>query len=314
MRIKNAFKLLGADFAVVYKLLLYRFVVSLLIYGVGIAAIFPYGSRIIMESGVTDVLRSGVAVISNLFLPSAEFVPTFAEDWAAFTGYIANNLFNAYWLIFYFIGIYALAEFFKRYGNYALGHITNAHMESMQKLGFLPALFRSFGKATLYSLIETAISLGFLVLSAATGFLISFIPFGDFAIFSLILLVFSSIMIHAFKRTLVSLYMPSMITDKMGAVRGFNNGVGLAFGDFWRIYSSYCFMIIAGIYFNISVALFTVGTGLLFSIPLTVIFFVNFQFVNYYKLSVKKYFISYDVIVVPKEMREEESLLTDIDI
>ncbi|MBS1313895.1 MAG: hypothetical protein HP048_00915, partial [Clostridia bacterium] len=48
--------------------------------------------------------------------------------------------------------------------------------------------------------------------------------------------------------------------------------------------------------------------------PLTFFFLVNMQFVNYYTLEKKKYYVTFDEKVIPKELREDESILKDMDL
>ena len=69
------------------------------------------------------------------------------------------------------------------------------------------------------------------------------------------------------------------------------------------------------VYLYVSVSIFTFGVGLLLVVPFISLLIVCMKTVDYFTINKKKYFVDYDTIVVPKELREnDENLLSDIEI
>lgn len=75
--------------------------------------------------------------------------------------------------LFYFVGM-----FFTNIANFSLGKMVNDYMSSLTKTGFTVGVFNSLGRASLYSLIELAVSLVFYVAVTACAFLLygSYLP------------------------------------------------------------------------------------------------------------------------------------------
>ena len=74
-------------------------------------------------------------------------------------------------------------------------------------------------------------------------------------------------------------------------------------------------MIIIVFVINALSAFVTFYVSLLVTVPLTIIIFKTLKFVGYYTENKKKYFINYDEIYVPKELRKnDENLLNEVDI
>ena len=81
------------------------------------------------------------------------------------------------------------------------------------------------------------------------------------------------------------------------------------------MYASYSLINIVVYYLFATSFLFTFGVGTIFLIPLSTMFVCGMKTVDYYVIHTRKYFIDYDNIVVPKELREnDEQMLKDVEI
>ena len=108
--------------------------------------------------------------------------------------------------------------------------------------------------------------------------------------------------------------MPNVIADKMRTDKAFRESVKVPAHDFIRKFNNYFTINIIMLYANISFAVFTVGTGLLLTLPLTTLIITTFRFVSQYTTTRKKYYLAPDEIVrPPKSEDEEEDLFKKID-
>jgi hypothetical protein len=102
--------------------------------------------------------------------------------------------------------------------------------------------------------------------------------------------------------------MPAMIVDKKSLKDAFKSTFAKR-DKFFQMVGNYAFVIMISFYLNVSVAVFTIGTGLIVSIPLTSIFTILVSFVDYYQVQGKRYYVAGDQVVVPRQMHEHAELL-----
>lgn len=117
------------------------------------------------------------------------------------------------------------------------------------------------------------------------------------------------------KQVFMSDFMPNAVADKMRTDKAFREAVKVPAGDFIRKFNNYFTINIIMLYANVSFAVFTVGTGLLLTLPLTTLIITCFRFVSQYTTTGKKYYLAPEEIVRPpkNEEEEEEDLIKKID-
>ena len=108
--------------------------------------------------------------------------------------------------------------------------------------------------------------------------------------------------------TIFSKLMPAMLVDKKSLKDAFKSTFAKR-DKFFQMVGNYAFVIMISFYLNVSVAVFTVGAGLIVSIPLTSIFTILVSLVDYYQIQGKKYYVSSDQVVVPRQMHEHAQFL-----
>ena len=103
--------------------------------------------------------------------------------------------------------------------------------------------------------------------------------------------------------------------SQLGLKRAILDGFAPKKKYFVKMFSAYFAVTVGLIYLHVSVSFFTLGVGELITIPFASLLLVTMKTVDYFTIHKKKYFVDYDTIVVPKELREnDEKLLSDIDI
>lgn len=166
MRLKNAIKLIFANFGATYKVLIYKLIVMAVLVAVGVFVLLPNFNQLIADSSLDKLFVAFGDIVKAIFQPSMDMSAAqqaFADSLTAFTTYIRENVWQIVGLagvisLFYFVGM-----FFTNIANFSLGKMVNDYMSSLTKTGFTVGVFNSLGRASLYSLIELAVSLVFYV-------------------------------------------------------------------------------------------------------------------------------------------------------
>ena len=308
MRLKNAIKLIFANFGATYKVLIYKLIVMAVLVAVGVFVLLPNFNQLIADSSLDKLFVAFGDIVKAIFQPSMDMSAAqqaFADSLTAFTTYIRENVWQIVGLagvisLFYFVGM-----FFTNIANFSLGKMVNDYMSSLTKTGFTVGVFNSLGRASLYSLIELAVSLVFYVaVICLCFFIVWLIPSAILAIFLALLVM---VILLSVKQVFMSDFMPNAVADKMRTDKAFREAVKVPAGDFIRKFNNYFTINIIMLYANVSFAVFTVGTGLLLTLPLTTLIITCFRFVSQYTTTGKKYYLAPEEIVRPPKNEEEEA-------
>jgi hypothetical protein len=214
----------------------------------------------------------------------------------------------------FFLIIYIIGSFLNGISNYAMGGMVNDHMSSLSHLGFIQALIRDLKSACIFQITYVGINLIYDTLLIIICYNILFGMFSVFGIVSIFLASTVFVGLYALKLTYLSGIMPAMIADKKGLLPAIKSSFKINKKQGSRLFSTYVASVLLIIYINVSMAVVTLFSSLLITVPLSFLLIICIQFVTYYTINDKKYFINYDNIIIPKKLREEEKLLDDIDI
>ena len=319
LRFRNAFKMLFANFGNAYKILLYRLIVLAVFVLIGLACLYNNFNSILQESRALELITSGWDVLKSVFTTlepeaMAEARAAFAENIAATQAYFAQNMSKVYVLLSVTVVLYLACSFFMGLSNYAVGELTNDHMSSMSHPSFVVSLFKNLGKACQFSLLDVLFSFLFFLAGFGVSLLIFLFAFEAVPLLAVSLSVLVFILVLSLKLSFLSGFMPAMIADGLPVGKALKKSFEIPEKQFGRLYSGYLVYCLVVLYLNLSFTIFTFFVGLILTLPLTFFFLVNMQFVNYYTLEKKKYYVTFDEKVIPKELREDESILKDMDL
>ncbi len=306
MRFRHAIYLASENFASVFKLLLYRLFS---------AAIFGSLAYVILSLGLSAI--TGSAEVAKLWELAGEFFhalvngrpeilaglpPQFKDAFTALLKLIAFNTPSIIGCVVGVICLYLLSRFVNGLALFSIANIVNDRMSTYARTSFSQSYFKSIGKAALYQLIYVPLCFLYdaLMLAACWFFFFyapSFLPSWGFVIvlIAVSLTLTAVVALEALKMTLISSWIPAAlegdsVTHAFRASVRRRKNFGTRYGGF-----------VAAIYLilavNILFAVATVGSALLITVPLSYIFLLCLQLVNYYHDTGKKYFISKDTIV-----------------
>ena len=317
MRFKRSVHFTTDCFASVFKLLLYRVITGLIFYSL----IF-----LILHLGLSFIMRSEELATLQGMLP--EFVRTVATGDSAeltafqesvhtalenFANLLGANMGSIIGSIIGVCAMYILQRFTNGLAIFAVGSTVNDRMSSYAHTRFANAYFLNIGKAALYQLVYVPLAFIYDLLSVlACWFLFFYIPTlfpaweAAAILFSIGLTITVMVCLQALKLTIISAWMPAMIADGKSVLGALKETAEVR-KDFTRRFGGYltaCYLIV---FVNASFAVFTAGSGLLITVPLSFIFLIVMQFVNYYELKGKKYFTAKDVISGPDDDMPEQA-------
>lgn len=293
-------RLLMENFKNVYKLLLYKLIIALIASALCCAFILPDLMSIWQSEAVQALFQHGKDFLQALLGAQQQELESIklliiGED-GAVSQVLTLLASKASGLIWSFIGcaaVYLLNRFADTICYFTMGCILNDRMATYAETPFFSVFISHLGKASAYAAVYVPTAFLFDVGIALLGWLwFSILPIlpALFAIFTTIALI------QALKFSLTGHWMPAMIAD--------NKPLGLALKhedkreakQFWKAFSNYIITVYLVIIVNVVAAVCTMGSALLITVPACYFLFICLQFVNYYTVRGKKYFITYENI------------------
>ncbi len=320
MKISNGLRIATSNKALSYKLLLYKLIVALL----GSVFIYIFASRIIEpvlnSSQFKEIIEIFKKIVVNYFSVNQS-----AGD--SIGGELSNSIKNLYSFILsmkgkilisaiVLFGIIQIIKFLFSICDYVIAVNINEHMSSMRHAEFFSTLFEHFKQSLIYALYRTVMLLVYDVVIFAVMVLLALFTFKAMGIFAITLILFIVFVSVALRLSVVGHILPKMVCENKGPfkclIEGFKEK---SMGTFFERFISYLVMVIGSFTVIVVSAIVTFNVALIITIPLASVSFTSVRFVDYYAYNHKKYYVTFDDIIVPKELRQnDENLLNKVDI
>lgn len=316
MRAKNALKIAVGNYSLVFKNLLYKLVLF---------AVFALSLGLILNLALKPFIDQLRPVFTAIYEMIVAIVRGDSHDVAiellknslgVFFDYLSNNIGGIVWMVIIVIVFAFVYRFLTGVSDCTLMILVNEHMAELSHRGYVGVMIENLKKILVYQLIDTVSSLIWTALTATIAWsafrLISFVAPLISIFVALVIIVVST----ALYNTIFSQVMANVLLGNHKSVKqALKEGFALKKEYFWKMFVAYLSTIIILIYLHVSMTVFTFGVGELLLIPFASLLIVCMKTVDYYTICKKKYFIDYDTIIIPKELREnDESLLSNVDI
>ncbi|MBR2321954.1 MAG: hypothetical protein IKA57_07425 [Clostridia bacterium] len=317
MRFANSIRLLMEDFKHAFKLLLYRAVMTLIVIALCSAFVLPE----LMEIAEADVTKTLIHNFKNIFLSFVGHDTTSPSEYVKMVFGENGNLKQLFdyiismrlELILVCIGcvlVYLLKRYVDTLVYFAMGSIINDKMATYTDTPFFTTFIANLGKASKYALLYVPVVFLFDVGTLSLCFvLLHFLPL----LAALFLSVTLIVALQSLKLTFTSQWMPAMTTDgkRLGeAIHTTNKREKRQVGKTYCLYVVTVYLIII---LNAMAAVFTFGSALLLTIPTSYLLLICEQYVNYYTMKGKKYFITYDTIATNPDYGDSEHFFEYIE-
>lgn len=307
MIFKHSVSLTVDQFGNMFKLFLYRIVVSVVFYSLTYL-ILRYGLSFILSSAQLSALRGLIPEFFHTLVTSLnsgdtallqEFQTKFHAATLDFASLLIANIGTIIGSVIGVAAMYILQRFTNGIAQFALGSLINDRMSTRAKTRFANAYFRNIGRAARYYVLYVPVSFVYDLLSLlACWFLFFFIPsllpnWGVLSVLVAISLTMAAVIcLQALKLTLIYSWMPAMIVDGKTlrtALRDSFKDMGKNFMRRFGGFAVACYIVVA---VNVLFGIATAGSGLLITVPLSFVFFIVMQFVNYFETYGKKFYLA----------------------
>lgn len=317
MRFRNSTRLLIENFKNVYKILLYKLVIAVVAVALSCALLLPNLWDIVRSAEVTnliDLVKEFIRAIvtgDNQFL--ASFQELFKATGTAFLELLDSKMSEIVWSVVGCGVIYLLERFFDTLCYFSAGSILNDRMTTYAETSFAAAYIKNLGKASVYSVVYVPVVFLFDIITMGLCYFLFFYLLAFNVLASLFFSMTFIVLCQALKLTVTSMWLPAMAADNMSI------GQAMRFGDkqqrkqWKKVFSTYIVTIYVVIIINVVGAVCTFGSALLLTVPASFMLFICEQFVNYYTVQGKKYFITYDRIAVNRDHGDSEHFFETVE-
>lgn len=302
MKFRNSVHIAIDNFSSIFKLVLYTVITCGICFSF-IYLILKLGLNSIIHSAELQELRSlTVEFLRALISGNSGFLSTFQENFAeVFKSFLQLLNVKSGSIIGSIIGVccmYLLMRFVLGLAQFALADNINDRARMLARTKFFVSFTRSIGKASLYQLIYVPLSFLYdALVIVLCWFLFFYVPslFMAHAFLSVLaalsLMLATVLCMQALKLTLISNWIPSVISGGMSVTAGFRASLKCK-KNFWKrlgifVVSNYIVFAV-----NFLFALCTFGSAFILTFPMSIIFVLCLQFVMYYEDNGLKYFIS----------------------
>ncbi len=326
MRSGHAVKISFSLKGLVVKTLLTRLVIylltALIIVGCARGALMPIFNNqefIVALKSFGDAIKT---IIYDFFSPNKLTTNITSvelnEKLVTVLSYFSINKSGIIWsMIAIFLAI-QFAVFCASVCDYVIAINVNNYMTTLMNCKFFPTLFENFSSALKYGLYKTVSLFVYNVVVYGICYLLSLLFLNAFNLVGLFFISLTLFITATLRFSLSGHVLPKMICEGKKPFKSLFECLTEIKKDVFKLFDRfgvYFLVVILTFILNVVGAIVTLFVSLLITLPLTILIFSSIKFVGYYVEHKKKYFITYDEIYVPKELRQnDEKLLNKIDI
>ena len=133
-----------------------------------------------------------------------------------------------------------------------------------------------------------------------------------YVLFAVFLSITIVVVLQSLKMTWIGNWMPAMIAEKDALTKSMEevNKAKHFVGKMFSTYLVTCYFVVL---LNVAATVFTFGSALLITLPASFMLVICVQFVHYYTVRGRKYFISFDRIATNPDKGDREHIFEYID-
>lgn len=301
MSYRNSLKLLISNFSVVWKQLLYMLIISFSCFGLAYLTFIPTINLLKTEGVVAEI--SGI--FETIYTSPKDIFTTCQQTFVHLFDVIKANP-SVVWgsiLGALFFG-YALFRILKFISYYNVTYLMHMKMTSFVEVGYTRSLISNFTASLRYALSRLVYSLIFTMLKTLIFFIYLRYASGTLSILlGLFIIVTIIIVLSSIEISLYTGHSSTMIekSGEISAFKAFLVGNKTTFKKYSRIFSNSIMVSLSIFVLNIFLGLFTVGAGLIITIPTSIVFKCIFDLASYFGAKSERYYLSENTIAVSKD-------------
>jgi len=298
MSFRNSLKLLTSSFNVVWKHLVY----VLISFAASVGLVFAFAGPLIECLEVSGWIGHTTSVLKSIYTePAIVIFDTVRETIFSFFGVLYQN-FGHIW--FSIIGLvfagYFIPSFMYGVGMYNVASVTQKRMTSLLNASYAQNFVSNLRPAIKYGLVRMIVKFPFDVIKlvlVVVLFRLSTTIFTSLLFFSLLSLAI--VLISSLEITVFAGFAPYMVDNGGNPFKCFAKGLVPVFKNFMKTYGSAVVLSLFIVFANSFIGLFTVFSGLLITLPATIVIVAIFSNVVYLTATQNRYYLSESIIVNP---------------
>ncbi len=303
MKFKRTFHVFVDNFSIVYKQLLFRLITTALSGIICVLGVYPFINELV-NSPQLNSLIDGLRTFALSFLNGevnslSEISLKVQQAYADFMQLLQTNLTQIVLGGLLLLLIHVISRWFEGICNYATAAVINDKMALRAKQPFLVTMIRTLKESTVYNAIYVPLSI---IYDLAVGvgmffllfYLLSSVIYFFVSLFLFVTIVLVSVII---KMTFTCDWLPALIRGKKGQLGSLKYTFSQKGKGTMNVASNFVVIVLLIFAVNVAAAVFTLGAGLLITIPASYVLIIGFEFVNYYDREGLKYFLDDNAIV-----------------
>lgn len=317
MLFQNAWRLLTENFKNVYKIALYKIIVTLISTAVTVAIILPALVEIVNSAPVQVFLEDVKEFFIALFAADGKALTEVKEQIFATDGSL-HNVFvlitsKAGEIVLAIVGcalVYLVKRFIETVCYFAVGNVLNDKMTTYADTPLRTSLVANLGKASVYAAVYVPVVFLFDVLTFGVVVMLFYLLPVVASLFCSVTLI---VLLQALKLTATGVWMPAMTADNKRLKNAICPKDKFIKKQLGKYYGTYIIAVYLVIIVNMIAGVCTVGSALLLSVPASYMLFICLQYVYYYTAKGKKYFITYEKIATNPDHGDRAHIFDYID-
>ena len=310
MRFRNSLRLLMENFKHVYKLLLGKLIIGLVATALCCAFVLPELIEIWNSEAVKALVENVKDAFKALLVADHTALEEIKENLVGDNGAFAQvaKLLASMRLeiILTLVGcviVYLLRRFAETVCHFTTGSMLNDKMSSYAETGYLTAFVSNLGKSSVYSLVYVPVIFLFDVVMLALVYLLLAYTNILVSLFGGVTLI---VFAQALKLTVTNRWMPAMTADNKRLREAIRYADQKEKKQTGKVFSMYLVSVYLIVIVNVAAAVCSFGSALLVTVPASYFLLICEQYVNYYTLMGKKYFLTYEQIATNPERGDSE--------
>lgn len=304
MRFRNSLRLLIENFGNVYKMLLYKLVVTAIFAALSAALVVPRLVTIFESPQWREFILQLKSFVRAVAAGDTVYLASFQEGFTGENGTVQNLLTflkdmlpSLVWAMSGVVFFYLLKRVADTLCNYTVGEMLNDKMSTYAETPFSGAFVKDLGKAFSYSIVYVALMFLYNTAMIALCYFLFFYLLrllSSQLLLSLFFTITFVVLAEALKMTLTGFWLPSMTTEGTNIGAAMRSRGKINRMQFKKIFSAYVVCVYLIIFVNVLGAIATIGSILLLTIPASYYLLICVQYVNYYTVTGRRYFLAYD--------------------
>lgn len=318
MKITKGIKIATANKMLCAKTLLARLVVTIIM----LASILGFAKilivPIIKSEEVKNLLQLLREAIKSFVImqPDTTLSLDFKTAISNLLQLVYSKMVSKFWVFIVIFIIIEIMRFLFAIFDFIIGVNINEHMSSMRHAGFFNTLFENFKNACKYALAKVLFLFVYEIVVVSLMVLLFIALVGELKLYAFSLMMFLAVLAVSVRLAFSGQVLPKIVCENKSPFTAFKESVKEAnFSLVTQRVISYFITSISAIVIVVVSSIVTFNVSYLITLPLSAVTFITLRFVDYFTVNHKKYYVTFDEVVIPKELRQNnEHLLNDVDI